>query len=328
MSTLTHRSVAFAIGILVGVSDSLIAQALPNATNKPTLNYLTTQHAALLFGGYGQDGVLGETWLLQDGCWQQLPIAGPPARATHATAYDAARGQLVLFGGLDADNTPLGDTWIFDGVRWHQRRVAGPPARSLHRMSYDAANQRVLLFGGRVTAAGPHLDDTWAWDGASWREVTRGGPPARFESAMAYHTSENAVLLFGGNRAVNREYAAGALGDTWLLRNGAWSAVFGAGPGPRDHHAMAHHAARGVTVLFGGFHNVMLGDTWLFDAAGWRNATDPNGPSARGGVPAITYDSDRRKVVMYGGWGNDGALRDLWEWDGSWTRAAECAAGR
>ena len=141
---------------------------------------------------------------------------------------------------------------------------------------------------------------------------------------MTYHNIADVTVLFGGNRAVTRDYAAGALGDTWLLRDNVWSEVAGAGPRARDHHAMVHHQRRGVTLLFGGFAGAMLGDTWLFDGATWREVRDTNGPSPRGGVPAMTYDSDRGKVLMYGGWGDNGALRDLWEWDGSWSRAAEC----
>ena len=297
---------------------------VPNAVNKPTLTYLTAERAALLFGGYSESGALDESWLLRSGCWQQLRVAGPPARAGHAAAYDVARSQLVLFGGSGADNNPIGDTWIFDGSAWHQRMVPGPPARALHRMTYDPVEQRVLLFGGRSSATGPHFDDTWAWDGSEWRQVASAGPPARFESAMSYHSSEGAAVVFGGNRAISRDFTGAALGDTWLLRGSVWREVAGPGPAPRDHHAMSHHEQRGVTVLFGGHHERMLGDTWLFGGREWIEQVQDDGPSPRGGVPAMTYDSDRSKVLMYGGWGDNGALRDLWEWDGVWSRAAEC----
>jgi hypothetical protein len=36
----------------------------------------------------------------------------------------------------------------------------------------------------------------------------------------------------------------------------------------------------------------------------------------------MTYDSHRRAIVMYGGWGSSGPLQDLWEWDGAWTPIA------
>jgi hypothetical protein len=298
----------------------LAAQAVPSATNKPTLSYVPVLRGAVLFGGFADNGPVAESWLLRDGCWQPLRLDGPPARAAHAAAYHETQRKLVIFGGLGADNQPLADTWTFDGTQWQQHAGTGPPARALHRMTYDPAGQRVLLFGGRNTATGPHFDDTWAWDGERWTAIANGGPPARFESALAFHTGSGAAILFGGNRAVTRDYSAGALGDTWLLRGNRWTEVSGPTPGVRDHHAMVHHQARDVTLLFGGYHQRMLGDTWLFDGATWKLQPATDGPSPRGGVPAITYDPDREQVLMYGGWGDDGALRDLWAWNGEWTQ--------
>src|SRR5882672_1673729 len=49
---------------------------------------------------------------------QKLPANSPPARNSHAMAYDAARGQDVLFGGSGANNGLLSDTWVWDGSNW------------------------------------------------------------------------------------------------------------------------------------------------------------------------------------------------------------------
>ena len=54
-----------------------------------------------------------------------LVPAGPAAAAPTAPsprydagmAYDAARGQVVLFGGQDAFSF-FGDTWTWDGAAW------------------------------------------------------------------------------------------------------------------------------------------------------------------------------------------------------------------
>jgi hypothetical protein len=51
-------------------------------------------------------------------------------------AYDAARGEVVLFGGWDG--TLLGDTWTWDGTTWTEEHPAiSPPARILMGMAYD-----------------------------------------------------------------------------------------------------------------------------------------------------------------------------------------------
>jgi hypothetical protein len=317
-----HLLACLTLGALLHVRAAAAqTDSTPAAVNKPTLTYLAGRGAAVLFGGYPQRGTpLGETWSLENGCWRQLAVDGPPPRAGHGAAYDAERRRLVVFGGAGADGKPLGDTWEFDGEKWEQRSTSGPRARMLLRLTFDERRKRVLLFGGSDNMTGPHFGDVWQWDGTAWARVIESGPPPRFESALAYDTKRDLTVVFGGNRATDRKFAEGSLGDTWVLRGTAWREVSGSGPTKRDHHAMAFHGARGVALMFGGSSaQGMLGDTWTFDGQRWAQQRDSSGPSARGGVPAMTYDSDRRKVVIYGGWGDAGALRDLWEWDGGWT---------
>jgi hypothetical protein len=81
-------------------------------------------------------------------------------------AYDAARGQVVLFGG-SCSSGGLNDTWVWDGANWVQKFPAtSPPARWAHAMAYDAARGQVVLFGG--TGSSFFLNDTWVWDGTNW----------------------------------------------------------------------------------------------------------------------------------------------------------------
>ncbi|HLZ70739.1 MAG TPA: kelch repeat-containing protein [Dehalococcoidia bacterium] len=125
----------------------------------------------LLFGGYRAPAPPNDTWFW-DGAgtvWKQLsPAASPPARYNPVLAEDAARGEVVLFGG-EYLGRPLADTWIWNGVDWNQRLlVRGPPPRQDASIAYAAAQRQVLLFGG--FGATRRLDDTWLWDGASWTE--------------------------------------------------------------------------------------------------------------------------------------------------------------
>ena len=74
--------------------------------------------------------------------------AAPSPRSGMGMAYDAARGQVALFGGCCGD-AGLGDTWTWDGRRWTQRVPAhSPPPRAGLGMAYDAARGEVVLFGG------------------------------------------------------------------------------------------------------------------------------------------------------------------------------------
>ena len=98
-------------------------------------------------------------------------------------AYDAARGEVVLFGGRRL--RLLDDTWTWDGTDWTERspRHRSPSARDSMGMAYDAARGEVVMFGGsdaaRLSATpgpgtartgrssgrrtAPARRDSWAW---------------------------------------------------------------------------------------------------------------------------------------------------------------------
>jgi hypothetical protein len=67
------------------------------------------------------------------GSWvQQTPATSPPAREFSTTAYDAATGTVVLFGGYGNSGT-LADTWTYNGTTWTQQSPATSPPRGLTR---------------------------------------------------------------------------------------------------------------------------------------------------------------------------------------------------
>jgi hypothetical protein len=82
-------------------------------------------------------------------------------------AYDAARNQVVLHGGVG--NGAPSDTWTWDGTDWTQRAPAHHPLkRYFLGMTYDAARGQVVLFGGDNGNAQFPAGDTWTWDGTDW----------------------------------------------------------------------------------------------------------------------------------------------------------------
>lgn len=65
----------------------------------------------ILFGGAVDEGLAADTWVW-DGEWRELdPPSSPPGRSNGTVAYDAAREELLLFGGLGTGARELGDTW-------------------------------------------------------------------------------------------------------------------------------------------------------------------------------------------------------------------------
>lgn len=102
-------------------------------------------------------------------------------------------------------------------------------------------------------------------------------------------------------------------------------------PGARNRAAMAYDAARGVTLLFGGYNGTAtpLSDFWSFNGTGWQQLGGAM-PAARWGH-GMVYDTRRERLVLFGGFqpspGNPVpdaiGLSDTWEYDGfGWTQVA------
>jgi hypothetical protein len=91
---------------------------------------------------------------------KQSPTARPSARDYASIAYDAATGNVVLFGGHGPG--VLGDTWVWDGSTWtRQHPATRPTPRSEAAMAFDAATGNVVLFSGYAVHNVPR--DTWVW---------------------------------------------------------------------------------------------------------------------------------------------------------------------
>jgi hypothetical protein len=265
-------------------------------------------------------GSVSDTWVWNGSAWTQrtnaadpvtgeppLGVPAPPERAGHAMAYDAARREVVLFGGFGGNPVPgvLGDTWVWDGTTWTQRTPsASPGPRAGHAMAYDPIRQRVILFGGVDRASDPTgrtvpqvLNDTWTWNGFGWERSTRsGGPTARVGHAMAFGAAvRDRTLDTVTNRWIERETFEGVI-------------LFGGRTRPN---------------LGGG----ALDDMWVWTWDRWfnqtevlrqRTGTEAASPSARSGH-AMAYDSQRQELVVVGGFAGSPsptvtAVRDTWVW--------------
>ena len=268
--------------------------------------------------------------------WKESTTPGPLALWNgYSTAYDAIRGQTVVFGGVAVTIPPgsttaawtlLADTREWNGNGAWQLRTppTGPSARAGHSMAFDSIRGRTVLFGGgNNISGGPYPIDTWEWDGINWTSIGASLPPSgRRNHAMAFDSLRGKVVLFGGSWS--NGVSTYELDDTWEWDGISWTAVSNSGPGPRSGCAMAFDSSRGRTVLFGGAGNAAIyGQTWEWDGSGWALRTSA-GPAARTGA-GMAFDSVRGKSVLSGGAGTTSPT-DTWEWDGSsWTQVASNA---
>ena len=254
--------------------------------------------------------------------WNQRSLGTNPApRDNQGMAYDAAHGQVVLFGGYNG--TYFNDTWLWNGTTWTQANpTTVPPARAFHTMVYDPVHGQVVMFGGSSDTT-VRFDDTWLWDGTNWTQAApASSPAARNEAAMAYDAVNSRVVLFGGT-SLN----GFVLNDTWLWDGATWTqASPQTSPSARVSPAMSGVPATGQVVLFGGQQNATFyNDTWAWNGTNWNQQSPANIPPARV-QSVLAYDNVLGRLVLFGGY-NYASLGDTWFYDGTtWTQSSTPAS--
>lgn len=245
------------------------------------------------------------------------PTIDPGARSGTRMAFDAARSEIVLFGGQFAPSPANADTWTWNGASWTQRAPAtSPGARQHHAMCYDATRQRVVLYGGLLGTT--PLGDTWEWDGTTWTQASPpASPPVRAWPVIVYDGTRT-LLFGGGSSALPRN-------DTWAWNGTTWTQLSPANaPSPRYYQSMASNGA-GEVLLFGGFDPTLgyRGDTWLWNGTNWNQAGAGPAPSARG-VAAMVFDPANSRYLLFSGTDSFFTqLEDTWAFaGGSWTQLA------
>jgi hypothetical protein len=280
----------------------------PDPRQRHAMSPNVTAGQVLLFGGTPDlnGGGLSDTWIWDGVKWtQKSPQTSPPARINHALAYDASRGQVVLFGGRgsggDACFAQCNDTWIWDGNNWIKKSPAVTPPSSqygTYALAYDAARQQVVLFGA----------GTWVWDGTNWNQKMPANSPAyREDHAMAYDAARQQVVIFGGGNSTQ-----GELLDTWVWDGSNWTQKSPQTSPPQGYGRtfMAYDAGHQHIVLFDS-----LGGTWFWDGNNWIQQSPTISPGARL-FHAMAYDATHGQVVLFGGLQNINSS-DTWIFPGS-----------
>ncbi len=250
--------------------------------------------------------------------WTEVTGAQPAARRMHAMAYDADRGEVVMFGGRDGGGVLAPDTCLFDGAAWSCSATATDPGgRTRHAMADAYDGDGAYLFGG--LSGGSYQRDLWHWDGTDWTDLTPGfpgpaWPAARGNAAMV--ATDGELVVFGGENGLQ-------VFDDLRVYDGAWYQVPQVGPWPaaRQNAVMAWDPEQRVVLMYGGVDLAgnQFEDTWLLDVdtGAWDevSATSAPGVLDRAG---LVYDPIGRRFVLFGG--RDGVsptfTSAVWELDG------------
>lgn len=281
----------------------------------------------LLFGGFSTkqywyspyENPLGDTWLWDGTSWRDVTgeVYGPSPRAGAAMSYDPKSGKIYLFGGEDSNGDFLNDLWAWDGKERKWTLVAenvGDLTGRAEAFFTEGPDGNLLLFGGKYS-----LNDLWKYDSVSdlWEEIIPPSPSNRSNAAIATNEQDGTVLLFGGD-GIGEPY-----GDTWVWDGSRWTRLKPQHSPPDRRIATMAYDGRHI-ILFGGYddNGYNLDDTWLWTGQDWEQVPTDEGPTppVRNGA-SMAYFPSKGQVIMFGGWGNDGALGDTWIWNGqSWTQ--------
>jgi len=153
-------------------------QRTPSPRYASAAAFDSVRQEVVAFGGYDNADIRqNDTWVWSSAArtWsRRAPATAPTARAHHAMAFDAARNEIILFGGDSAGFVRHNDTWVWNGATstWTQRTPAlSPSPRSSALMVFDSSRGLVVLFGGETDT--DRLNDAWVWNGttASWESA-------------------------------------------------------------------------------------------------------------------------------------------------------------
>jgi subtilisin family serine protease len=313
-----------------------VARTSPKRRAYPQWVYDSTNARSVLFGGYicpdNSCYSTNETWVFEGTAWTRLhPDTSPPALLRSAIAYDAERGEVVLFGGASCDVTCVAtdETWTFDGNTWKKETPAeSPPPRYAHSMAYDSEAKRVVMYGGCIVSCPANANDTWTWNGTNWTQLDilpTDAPSPRDSAAMVYDSTHKEIVLFGGEVA-STTAGTQSLGDTWTLSGNTWTEETATGPSARFSTAASDAPMSGGVFVGGGTPTgfTYLSDNWLWDGNEWSEFHPESlMPNVAGG--AAVFDSGAGQIELVGGSHEEqfirGSLRDVWTFDGSTWRS-------
>jgi Galactose oxidase, central domain len=243
----------------------------------------------------------GAETALWDGTGWQAVTSGPlpPYRYGHSLTWDAASGQMVLFGGEVTYENSLDDTWAFNGSVWRQvLATTSPPARARHHSVFDPINKRVVVHGGTSTNLNA-INDTWWFTGTTWVQAPSGAAPSkRGAFATAWDAAAGRWILHGGYD----DQSGKSLNDTWAFDGQRWSQLPPtAGLPARNLYTLTWRPDRNRLVLFGGESaGKALNDSWELNGNTWTVSV-MNTTAALRTAPLVGWDIGRNSLVLFGG---------------------------
>jgi len=249
-------------------------------------------------------------------------LLGVPDRVT--MHYDAGGDQVLLDTSSGPSSVYLYRLSIRGPLSLTQLGDGGTPNYG-HGAAIDSRRHRFLTFAGGDGWFDPESNQTFSLDlGAPVAWVNRTPPaPAisgRQSPATVYDPIGDRLLCFGGFHQIlnppfetTTVYYAEFWQQSFSTTPSPWSRVT-LTPGTRQNPRMVFATEESCAVLFGGYDGLVRMDLWKFRGApGTRSELVPvsgTTPIARD-RGAVAYDSQRNRLVMFGGWNYPTRLNDV-----------------
>lgn len=147
-------------------------------------------------------------------------------------------------------------------------------------------------------------------------------PPKRAHHQLVYDVANKVVLMTTGGSPVNGGSSFNVFNDVWSFDGKVWKLIGNAGD-ERSGIGLAYDTKLNKLYSFGGFtggDNKSHAELRVLENGNWRTITDIPGMIAS--EPGFVYDSNRDKLVVFGGSPGRGIVNNItWEWDGkSWKK--------
>ena len=303
----------------------LTTSTAPSARYLAGASYDPLRDRIVLFGGI-QTSVdpkttvvsnvnLYDTWEFDGTTWTKIGGEGPHVIKPELV-YDEAHSQTLMLGIDDKGATLM---YKYDATAGTWSQVTGttlPKCVNEGQLVYDTTNAAPLFNGGVCTNDTTTANETMEWDGSKWNaiDLQTNDTGRIFGAAAAYDIGRDDAVVFGGNPV------GGTPSDvTYVFTKGSgWLAINDTQvPGRRSLFGMVTDPGRGLIWLFGGQDEFStFDDLWQFQNGIWTQSTVTDNAPAGCVVPAVTFDTDRQKlIVLCGG-------SDVHEWDGTaWNGA-------
>ncbi|MGH2575179.1 MAG: Kelch repeat-containing protein, partial [Ignavibacteria bacterium] len=223
----------------------------------------------IIWSGQGAE-LYNDVWAfnLNNNSWQQLwpdgNVSGAPLkRYGTAAVFDPINRRVVNFAGFTTSGR-FDDTWYFqvDSMKWTDKTNSfHPEMRCLHSACISQDLQKMIVYGGQHNGA---FDDIWSLNlnTFTWTNLTPAVKPSGRWFTSAICTKYGNVVIFGGQNN-SLTYS-----DLWKFTLGSnqWDSVSQGivRPSGRSSHSAIYIPVSDKMIIFGGFDNNFINDTWQF----------------------------------------------------------------